>query len=80
MLPLVNPAVVMPRADAGVGLPRLRQDVVRLAAFDVINQRAALHFLQPFAVHHGFGAAVPVEARVVEMRGEISRPTSSVTP
>ena len=61
----------MPRADAGVGLPGPGQNAGRLAAFNVINERLALGFIQHLGVHHGFVMAMHLEAGVIEVRGEV---------
>ena len=61
----------MPRADAGVGLPRQGQDAGGFAAFDVVGQRLALLVVEHLGVHHGFVVAVQLDAGIVEMRGEV---------
>ena len=61
----------MPVTEAGVGLPRLGQYVRRLAALDIINQRLALLRIQMLGVHHGLVPAMPLDAGIVKMRGQL---------
>jgi len=67
---LVNFRIVMPLAEAGIGLPRLRQNVLRFASFDVINDGSALEWRQDFCRHHGLVPAMPLDAGIIEMRIE----------
>ena len=68
---IVDTAVVVPRADAGVGLPGMRLDGVALAALDVPDHRFALLFVQNFAEEHRFQlAAMSLHVGVVEVGGD----------
>ena len=61
---------VMPRADAGVGLPRQRLGPRGDAAFDVEQQGAALVRIETLRGDHGFQFAVAREVGVVEVGGD----------
>ena len=60
----------MPVADAGVGLPRIGEDALRLAALDVQRDRADVIGLQALAVDDHVEVALVADRRVVIVRGE----------
>ncbi len=64
-------AVVVPLADAGVRLPRERENGLGFAALDVIKHGSALEFIELFEIYHRLVAAMLVNARVVKMRHQI---------
>ena len=62
---------VVPVADAGVGLPRLRQDPVGASALDVEHHRPDVIRLQPLRRQHGLEPSVRADVGVVEVRGDV---------
>ena len=63
--------VVVPVADAGVGLPGQGEDVVGTASFEIQGCRAAMLRYELLAEDDGFELTAPLDALVVKVRGYV---------
>src|SRR3569833_2041841 len=69
---LVERAIVVPVADAGVGLPRVDLDTGLSAALNILDQAHSDRGRHELRVDHDIGTAAPARrAGIVEMRGDL---------